>query len=144
MPFIAQCPHTDCRKFLLMEDEMQGQTVNCLLCKKGIELTEDGPVPAGAVLASVVEEEIDDRKDLMGAGDANDLQAIEDDEEIIELAPVSRPGGKDSSGKGGPGGKGGGKFDVRPCPKCGVPLKVAHDQKNKAIQCTECDFWGIV
>ena len=38
MPFITQCPHPDCGKFMLMEEETRGTTVPCLVCKQPIEL----------------------------------------------------------------------------------------------------------
>jgi predicted Zn finger-like uncharacterized protein len=38
MPFIVQCPHADCRKFMLLEDAARGGAVDCLLCKKPIKV----------------------------------------------------------------------------------------------------------
>lgn len=38
MPFIVQCPHAECRKFMLLEDSSRGGTAECLLCKKPIKL----------------------------------------------------------------------------------------------------------
>ena len=38
MPFITQCPHTGCNKFMLMEEDARGRVVECLVCKKPIEL----------------------------------------------------------------------------------------------------------
>jgi hypothetical protein len=45
MPFIVQCPHADCRKFMLLEDEARGTTANCLLCSKPIQV--DAPNTLG-------------------------------------------------------------------------------------------------
>jgi hypothetical protein len=38
MPFIVQCPHADCRKFMLLEDSARGGAIDCLLCKKPIKV----------------------------------------------------------------------------------------------------------
>jgi len=38
MPFITQCPHADCKKYLLLEDEVQGTMVSCLCCKRPVSL----------------------------------------------------------------------------------------------------------
>ncbi|HVW37378.1 MAG TPA: hypothetical protein VHB99_08730 [Pirellulales bacterium] len=50
MPFIVQCPHADCRKFMLLEDSARGGPVECLLCKKPIKLdarsSSASPAPA--------------------------------------------------------------------------------------------------
>jgi hypothetical protein len=49
MPFIVQCPHADCRKFMLLEDSARGEPVDCLLCKKPIKIearsSADSPEP---------------------------------------------------------------------------------------------------
>ncbi len=42
MPFIVQCPHAECRKFMLLEDEVRGTTVNCLLCSRPIRVDAAG------------------------------------------------------------------------------------------------------
>ena len=42
MPFIVQCPHADCRKFMLLEDEVRGTTVSCLMCSKSIRVDASG------------------------------------------------------------------------------------------------------
>jgi DNA-directed RNA polymerase subunit RPC12/RpoP len=33
MPFIVQCANAECRKYNLVEDEMRGRKVQCLICK---------------------------------------------------------------------------------------------------------------
>ena len=38
MPFITQCPHENCGKFMLMEEDTRGKIVECLVCKEAIEL----------------------------------------------------------------------------------------------------------
>ncbi|MCL6502757.1 MAG: hypothetical protein K6T86_08735 [Pirellulales bacterium] len=45
MPFIVQCPHQDCRKYMLLEDHARGQTVECLICKHPIKV--EGRHPGG-------------------------------------------------------------------------------------------------
>ncbi len=42
MPFNSQCPHDACRKFMLLEDEVQGGVVDCLACKNPIQLDAGG------------------------------------------------------------------------------------------------------
>jgi hypothetical protein len=42
MPFIVQCPHRECRKFMLLEDSARGAKVECLVCKKPIEVDPSG------------------------------------------------------------------------------------------------------
>lgn len=54
MPFITQCPHPDCEKFLLLEDETQGTVVRCLICKEPIELE---PPPEGIDESQIVDME---------------------------------------------------------------------------------------
>jgi len=38
MAFIVQCPHRDCRKFMLLEDHLRGTQVECLICERTIVL----------------------------------------------------------------------------------------------------------
>jgi uncharacterized Zn finger protein (UPF0148 family) len=38
MPFIVHCPHADCRKFMLLEDSTRGGKVECLICKRPIQV----------------------------------------------------------------------------------------------------------
>jgi hypothetical protein len=38
MPFIVQCPHPDCRKYMLLEDAARGTQVECLVCKRLIHV----------------------------------------------------------------------------------------------------------
>ena len=42
MPFIVQCPHADCRKFMLLEDHVRGKKVQCLVCERAISLDPSG------------------------------------------------------------------------------------------------------
>lgn len=44
MPFIVQCPHADCRKYMLLEDSSRGAAQECLLCKKPIQIDAVPPV----------------------------------------------------------------------------------------------------
>lgn len=41
MPFRVQCPHGECRKFMLVEDDARGTTIPCLVCEKPIEVAAD-------------------------------------------------------------------------------------------------------
>jgi len=50
MPFRIQCPHPACRKYMLVEDDMRGQTVECLLCKQPVNIEPATP-PAGPPLS---------------------------------------------------------------------------------------------
>lgn len=43
MPFIAQCPYPNCRKYLLLEDSVRGASVACLLCKQPIAVSNSPP-----------------------------------------------------------------------------------------------------
>ena len=56
MPFIVQCPHTDCRKFMLLEDHVRGTKVECLVCERTISLdpsgSDDRPKPPPLVKPS--------------------------------------------------------------------------------------------
>ncbi len=38
MPFIVQCPHPDCAKYMLLEDAARGARVECLVCKRLIQV----------------------------------------------------------------------------------------------------------
>jgi len=40
MPFVIQCPHPACKKFILLEDEARGTTLPCLLCKNPLNVDE--------------------------------------------------------------------------------------------------------
>ena len=42
MPFIVQCPHAECRKFMLLEDQVRGTQVRCLVCEREIVLDPSG------------------------------------------------------------------------------------------------------
>ncbi len=43
MPFIVQCPHEQCRKYNLLEDDARGKTVECLVCHHHFKV--EGPRP---------------------------------------------------------------------------------------------------
>lgn len=45
MPFIVQCPHEQCRKYNLLEDDARGKMVECLVCRQQFKV--EGPRPAG-------------------------------------------------------------------------------------------------
>mgnify|MGYP001072873869 CR=1 FL=1 len=42
MPFIVQCPHPDCKKYMLLEDSSRGARVECLVCKRLIQVDPSG------------------------------------------------------------------------------------------------------
>lgn len=42
MPFLARCTARGCERFNLLEDEVRGQTVMCLVCKQPMPAT---PLP---------------------------------------------------------------------------------------------------
>ncbi len=46
MVFAVQCPNSQCRKFMLVEDHDLNKVVSCLLCKTKIRVA--GPAPTGA------------------------------------------------------------------------------------------------
>jgi hypothetical protein len=56
MPFIVQCPHDDCRRFMLLEDHVRGRTVHCVICERQIVLdpsgSDDRPKPPPLVKPS--------------------------------------------------------------------------------------------
>ncbi len=43
MPFIVQCPHPDCAKYMLLEDVARGARVECLICKRLLQVDASGP-----------------------------------------------------------------------------------------------------
>ncbi len=66
MPFIVQCPHPDCQKHMLLEDHVRGTVVECMVCRKTIQLDPSGsgertkppPVPGSAALPVAKREKI--------------------------------------------------------------------------------------
>ncbi|HVX09611.1 MAG TPA: hypothetical protein VHC22_00280 [Pirellulales bacterium] len=38
MPFIFQCPYADCRKFMLLEDSTRGSAVDCIVCRRPMQV----------------------------------------------------------------------------------------------------------
>ena len=40
MPFVIQCPHPACRKYMLLEDDTRGTIVPCMVCKKPLNVDE--------------------------------------------------------------------------------------------------------
>ena len=42
MAFIVQCPHPNCKRFMMLEDHVRGTTVECLVCRKAIQLDPSG------------------------------------------------------------------------------------------------------
>ena len=42
MAFIVQCPHPNCRKYMLLEDHVRGNQVKCLACGSPIQLDPSG------------------------------------------------------------------------------------------------------
>lgn len=66
MPFIVQCPHADCKKYMLLEDSARGGRVDCLICKRRIQVDPSGanghreeplPQPEETDLSDVLEQE---------------------------------------------------------------------------------------
>jgi LSD1 subclass zinc finger protein len=39
MVFIVQCPHPECRKFMLLEDSARGASVPCIKCKMILQVS---------------------------------------------------------------------------------------------------------
>jgi hypothetical protein len=113
MTFITQCPHADCRKYMLLEDDVRGTQIECMVCKRPIQLFLD--LQAGDAVAA-------------GRG----------------LIEVARPTRKDAAPAAVTDMKTKDKFKIKDCPKCKTPLRVPLDNPNQAVQCTECNFWGIV
>ena len=106
MPYIAQCPHEDCLKYMLLEDEKDPGTSLCLVCRRVMTVGATTPM---------------------------------DEDELLELTPSASLQGK--SAKKTPAAP---KFLVKSCPKCGTPLRVKKEDLRNAIQCTDCNFWGLV
>ncbi len=50
MPFRIQCP--SCRKFMIVEDEMRGRRVECLICAKPITADVEPKTPAAPAAAA--------------------------------------------------------------------------------------------
>ncbi len=48
MVVAVRCPNPNCRKFMLVEAEQQGQVIPCLICKKPIKVPQSkgSPEPA--------------------------------------------------------------------------------------------------
>ena len=42
MPFIVRCPHANCRKYMLLEDDARGGKAECPVCKRAIEVDSSG------------------------------------------------------------------------------------------------------
>ena len=42
MPFIVQCPHPECRKYMLLEESVRGSRVECLVCRRTIAVEGSG------------------------------------------------------------------------------------------------------
>lgn len=61
MPFIIQCPYQDCLKYMLLEDDMQGQSLACLVCNQEIHL--GGPPAATQDEEEVVDLQAYERPD---------------------------------------------------------------------------------
>jgi hypothetical protein len=51
MPFIAQCPHPDCRKFQLLEDSLRGAVTDCLVCKQPLHVRDAAGGPQTEAVA---------------------------------------------------------------------------------------------
>jgi hypothetical protein len=108
MPFIVQCPHAECRKFMLLEDEVRGTTVNCLLCSRPIRVDAavsggdqrpaGGNKPAAPAAASLP------RPSVPAA-------ALQSDQKVIVNCPN---------------------------PSCRSPLKVAPSAKGTQMRCPKC------
>lgn len=38
MPFITRCPHPDCGKYQLIEDEQNNRMIDCLVCRRKMQV----------------------------------------------------------------------------------------------------------
>lgn len=48
MTFIVRCPDSDCRKFMLLEDDVRGTRAKCLVCQRSLTAEPDeSDDPAG-------------------------------------------------------------------------------------------------
>ena len=113
MPFIVQCPHADCRRFMLLEDEVRGTTANCLLCSKPIKV------------------------DAPGSGSHNSPGGKQP-----TPAPSKQPTPPPTQAPREhtpPPGQSDQKIIVTcPNPKCRSPLKVAPSSKGTNLRCPKC------
>jgi LSD1 subclass zinc finger protein len=115
MPFIIQCPYSECGKFMLLEDSDRGSTVKCLVCKKPIKLdpTNSGEGPAAA------------SPGLSSLGPAAP-QAAAPKPAVTPSAPGPAAAATAQ------------RQTVRTCPKCNTPLKVPAGAEKQRIRCPRC------
>jgi hypothetical protein len=119
MPFIVQCPHAECRKYMLLEDEVRGTTVICLLCSRAIRVDASGsdshhgqpgsekPAPPAAAPPAAAPPPAAAAPPKPSAPAA----ALQSDQKVIVNCPN---------------------------PQCRSPLKVAPSAKGTKLRCPKC------
>lgn len=119
MPFIAQCPHPDCRKYQLLEDSLRGAVTNCLLCKQPLRVREgaDGP-----------------QTEAVAAPPANRTPppANRTPPPVSRTPPVSHASPPPVNAVPPP------RAGVARCPKCTADLRLPWEQTVRAVKCPKC------
>lgn len=100
MPFIFRCPSDECGRFLLLEDDERGESIQCLCCKQVIDV---------ALEMEIVDPEI--------------------------VAPRPNPSIARTNGQ---------RIIERACPKCAEAITFPEEKRRQAVQCPNCDYWGIL
>jgi hypothetical protein len=116
MTFITRCPYPECRKYLLLEDHDRGTTVECLCCKRPINL------------ASGVQNET-------YAGDSAPPAASGSSP---PPRPGPSPGPPASPAPASPPSAPARQYPIRHCPKCNTAMRVPPTTAGQAVQCPTC------
>jgi hypothetical protein len=122
MPFIVQCPHTKCGRFMLLEDSARGARVACLVCKGAIEIDpssgsgehQQAPLPAPSPLPT---------------------PAPKPAPWAPSPTPAPTPSGFRAPAAAPPPVK---RERIAACPKCNAPLRLPPHYRDQPIRCPRC------
>jgi hypothetical protein len=109
MTFIVQCPHPDCRKYMLLEDAARGTKVDCLICRKKIEV------------------------DSSGSGDRQKAPPLPQ-----RPPPRPSPSGISRETAGSETPPPVVRQKIVNCPQCSAPLRLPPEAVGKALKCPRC------
>lgn len=113
MPFVVQCPHDPCRKYMLLEDSMRGAKVECLVCRRMIAVD-----PSGSGSKS-------GERPTPPVRSTSSTPPPTPAPSTPPPPPVAKPPSAQ-------------RQSIGTCPNCDTLLRLPPDHKGQAIRCPRC------
>jgi hypothetical protein len=118
MTFITRCPYPECRKYMLLEDRDRGTTVDCLCCKRPINLNTDSPGETNSGSGPSPT-----RSGSSSAPPPRSGPPARQDGAAAPASPATAPAQP---------------YQIRHCPQCNTAMRVPPTTAGQAVQCPSC------